>query len=147
MGNEECAEAHGEPWQADEGLDGVAPGGEIVPVVEKGHEQKAHGNAGDDISVHHGDVVHGVEHIALPAAHGEKADGGEGAGKGGDDGRQQGHQQGGIHALHDEPVLEQLAVPRQGEALPHGAAVAGVEGEDNEQEDVDFIISMNVIAE
>ena len=77
----------------------------------EGNKKQHQGNTGDDIRVHHGDVVDGHQRIPDPAAHGVKADGGEGSGHSGDDGCQQGHQQGGVHALHDDPVAEELRVP------------------------------------
>ena len=135
MGDEQCPEAHGQVGGEPEQPQRVEPGGEAAPTAEKRHEQQAHGNTGDDIRVHHGDVVDGHQRIPDPAAHGIEADGGEGPGHGGDHGGQQGDQQGSIHALHDEPVAEQLGVPVQGKALPDHVAVACVEGKDDQQDD------------
>ena len=135
MGDEQCPEAHGQVGGEPEQPQRVEPGGEAAPTAEKRHEQQAHGNAGDDIRVHHGDVVDGHQRIPDPAAHGVKADGGEGPGHGSDDGGQQGHQQGGVYTLHDDPVAEELCVPMEGEALPDHVAVAGVKGKDDQQHD------------
>ena len=111
MGDEQRPKAHGQVGGEPEQPQRVEPGGEAAPTAEKRYEQQAHGNTGDDIRVHHGDVVDGHQRIPDPAAHGVKADGGEGPGHSGDDGCQQGHQQGGVHALHDDPVAEELRVP------------------------------------
>ena len=64
-----------------------------------------------------------------------KATGSGGAGDGGNHRGQQTYQQGGVYASHDEPVVEQLSVPVEGEALPHGGAVSLVEGKDDEHHD------------
>ena len=67
--------------------------------------------------------------------HAGKTDGSEGAGNGGNDSGKQGHKQRGVNTLHDQAVVKEFLVPAQGEALPHGVALAGVEGEDNKNED------------
>ena len=56
-------------------------------------------------------------------------------GNGGNDSGKQGHKQRGVNTLHDQAVVKEFLVPAQGEALPHGVALAGVEGEDNKNED------------
>ena len=136
VGDEQRAEAQGQPLrQRHQGLPAVDPAGERAPAVEEHHEQQTQADAGDDVRVHHGDVVDGHQRLPGLAAHGVEADGSKRAGHGGDDGGQQGHQQRGIDAVHDEPVLQQLGVPVEGEALPHAGAVAGVEGEHDEDDD------------
>ena len=136
MGDEQRAEAQGQAGgQLHKVLRAVEPGREVGPEGEKRHKEQTHGDAGDDIGVHHGDVVDGVQHAAGAPAEAEKADGREGAGGGGDGGGQQGDQQGGVHALHDEPVRKELLIPVQGKTAPDDVAVALVEGKDDEQED------------
>ena len=136
MGNEQRAEAQCQPGgQFHQTLYAVKPLGDIAPVLEEGGEEQAQRNTGDNIGVHHGDVVHRQQGIAGASAHAVQADGGKGAGDGGDHGGQQGNQQRGIHAFHDNAVLEQLFVPVQREALPDHAALTGVEGEDDQKKD------------
>ena len=76
-------------------------------------------------------VIRGVRHrrriLARPMAC-------KGARHSGNQRGKHGYQQRGIDTLHNEAVLEQLRIPVQGEALPHRAAVAGIEGEDDENE-------------
>ena len=136
MGDKQRAEAHGQPGgQLDKALQAVEPDGKVAPEVEKRHKEQTQGHAGDDVGIHHGDVVDGHQRVPDAPAHGIKTDGGKGAGYGGDDGREQGDQKRGIDALHDQPVPEELFIPLQGETLPDGIAVAGVEGKDDEQHD------------
>ena len=135
MGDQQGAEAHGQPGGEPEQAQRVEPGRKAAPAVEESDEQQAQGYAGDDVRVHHGDVVHGHQRLPDLAAHGVEADGGKGSGHGGDHGGQQRHQQGGVYALHNEPVVQQLAVPFQREALPDHVALACVEGKNDEQDD------------
>ena len=136
MGDQQCAEAHGQALrQHHQRLPRIHPPGESAPAVEEHHEQQAQADAGDDIRIHHGDVVDGVHRRTTAAAHGVQADGGEGAGDGRHDGGQQRHQQRGIDAVHNEPVGEKGLVPLQGEALPHAGAGTGVEGKDDQDDD------------
>ena len=135
MGNQQRSEAHGKVGGQLENAQGVEPRGKMPPAVEKRHEQQTHGNAGDNIRIHHGNVVDGHQRIPDFAAHGIEADGGKSTGDGGDHRCQQGHQQGGVDALHDEPVAEELGIPVQREALPDHVAVACVEGKDDQQDD------------
>ena len=135
MGQQQGGKAQHQPvGQLHRALDGVEPPGEGPPALKEGHEKQAQGYAGDDVGVHHGDVVHREQGVPLFPAQAVQADGGKGARRGGDGGGQQRNQQGGVDALHNQPVLEQLIVPVEGEPPPHGAAVPGVEGEHDEQE-------------
>ena len=136
VGDEQGGEAQGEPGgQHQQGLDRVEPEGEVLPQGEEGHEKQAHGNAGDDVGVHHGDVVYCGEGVPGAPAQAVEADGGKGAGDGGDHRGQQRHQKGGVEASHDDPVLKQLPVPVEGKAPPDYVTVILVEGEDDEQND------------
>ena len=134
MGDEQRPEAHGQVGGEPEQPQRVEPGGEAAPTAEKRHEQQAHGNTGDDIRVHHGDVVDGHQGVTNFAAHGIEADGGEGAGHGGDEGGQDGDGERRTQGAQNFAVLEQLPVPVQGEAGPDGAALAAVEGEYDQYE-------------
>ena len=58
MGQQHGAEAQGEAdGQLHRPLHAVEPLGEGPPALEEGHEEQAQGHAGDDVRVHHGDVV------------------------------------------------------------------------------------------
>ena len=134
MGNQQGSKAQGQPLGEDnEALDAVEPHGKVPPEGEKGHEKQAHGHAGYNIGVHHGDVVHRVQNRPGPPPEAVKPDGGKGARRGGDGRGQQGDQQRGVHAAHDEPVLEEGFVPVQGKAGPDDVAVALIKGKDNQQ--------------
>ena len=141
MGQQQGAEAQHQPFRqlervSSEGqLQSVEPLGEGPPALEEGHEEQAQGHAGDDVGVHHGDIVHRQQGVPLPPAQAVQPDGGEGARRRGDGGGQEGDQQSGVDALHDQPVLEQFPIPMEGEALPHSAGIPCVEGEDHQQED------------
>ena len=52
------------------------------------YKEQAEGDAGDDLRVDHGDVVHRHQRSAPALSHVVEADGGKGARDGGDDGRQ-----------------------------------------------------------
>ena len=136
MGQQEGAEPQGQAGGELHGaLHAVEPPGEAPPALEEGHKEQAQAHAGDDVGIHHGDVVDHQDGVPLPAAEAVEADGGEGPGGGGDHRGQEAHQQGHVEALHDEPVLEELPVPVEREAPPHGAGIPSVEGEDDEQDD------------
>lgn len=75
-----------------------------------------------------------IQGRAPPPPHTGQANGCKGARHSGNQRGKHGYQQRGIDTLHNEAVLEQLRIPVQGEALPHRAAVAGIEGEDDENE-------------
>ena len=136
VGNQQRAEAHGQLFGQHHGaLPGVDPPGKAAPPVEEHHKQQRQADAGDNIGVHHGDVVHRHQRVPPSAAHGVKADGGKGARDGGDHRGQQAHQQRDVHAAHDDLVVEQLSVPVEGEALPHAGAGALVKGENNQDKD------------
>ena len=133
MGQQQCTEAKIDVLLHPEGiLRLVEPDGKGLPQAEKGHEQQTHGDAGDDLRIHDGNVVHRHQGRAPP--HTGQANGCKGARHSGNQRGKHGYQQRGIDTLHNEAVLEQLRIPVQGEALPHRAAVAGIEGEDDENE-------------
>ena len=50
---------HGLPAAIDQSWISFVTHGEAVPSVEEHHEQQAQADAGDDVRVHHGNVVHG----------------------------------------------------------------------------------------
>ena len=136
MGDEQGAEAQGQPLRQDHhALYAVEPPGEAAPEGEEGHEEQAHGHAGHNVGVHHGDAVHCAQRRPGAPPEAVKADGGEGPGHRGDGRRQQGDQQGRVDAAHDEAVLEEGLVPVQGEARPDDVAVAFIKGEDDQQQD------------
>ena len=136
MGDEQGAEAHVEPdGETDQALNGVDPPGEIRPAGEEGHKQQTQAHAGDDVRIGHGDAVDGHQGPPPALFHVEQAHGGHGPRCRGDHRGQQGHQQGGPQRAGDGPVPDQLLVPAQGKALPHGAAAGVVEGEDDQHED------------
>ena len=88
MGDEHGAEAQVQLLGQLEPEGSVDPVGKIPPKVEKGHEEQAEGDAGDDLRVDHGDVVHRHQRSAPAFFHIVEADGGKGARNGGDDCRQ-----------------------------------------------------------
>ena len=140
MGNEQGAKAQGQLVEGDPVLgaeevnDEPIVGGQVVPAAEGGHKEQAHGHTGDDVGVHHGNVVDGEQRLPELPAHGVQANGAEGAHHRGNEGGQHRHQQGVVHTLDNQLILEQLGIPPQGEALPHHAGVCGVEGVENEQQ-------------
>ena len=141
MGNEHGAEAQGELREgnailgAEEIDNHPVVGGKFIPQAKHRHKQHAQGDSRDNIRIHHGDVVHIQQHGAGTPAHGVEAHRGEGSRSSGNHGSQGRHQQSGVDALDNGPVMEQLLIPAQGEALPHHVAVAGVEGKYNHQQD------------
>ena len=135
VGDQQGAEAHGQPLrQHHRRLPGVHPPGKGAPSVEEHHEQQAQADAGDDIRVHHGDVVDGIDDGPAPPAHGVQANGGKRARNGRHNGGQQRHHQGSVHAVHNQAVRQQGLVPFQGKALPDAGAGARVEGENDEND-------------
>ena len=134
MGNQQRAEAQGQPGgKLYKMLHAVEPVGEITPESKKGYKEQAHRHTGDNISIHHGNIVHRVQKIPLPPPETVEPDSGEGPGKCGNRRGKQGHQQGCVDAPEDQPIMQQLPVPVQGKAGPDDIAVPGVEGKDNQQ--------------
>ena len=134
MGDEQGSKALVEPGSGEPvGL--LHPGYKAVPGPKGCHKEQTQAHTGDNIRIHHGDVVDGEQRIAPAALHIVKADGSEGACHSSNESGQHRNQQGGVDALHDQPILEELYVPFQGEALPYRAAVARIKGEDDQQQD------------
>ena len=113
----------------------VEPGGEVRQHLTGKDKEQHHRDAGDDVRVGQGDVVHRQARGAGPAAHGGKAQGRGSAGDGGDDGGQNGHQQRGLEGVQHRPVLEQFQVPVQSETAPYRVGLGVVEGKDDQYED------------
>ena len=135
MGDQHGAEAQVQLLRQLEPERFVGPVGEVTPQIEEGHKEQAEGDAGDDLRVDHGDVIHRHQRSAPALSHVVEADGGKGARDGGDDGCQDRDSQGGIQGVQDHLIVEQLVIPIQGEAGPYGAAFGVVEGKDNQNED------------